>query len=173
MNYSPRAKESWKMSDQDQVQPGHEGDDQPWREQRHQPEPEAIQGMHAGRRIPEEKQRHEADDTQVGAVSRVAGDTAGSSRGGQTESGLSSGSSFGDPGVQGHQGSSMTPGAGGRAHASGEGRSTEGAFAEEQPSRNANPLSDYRDAGIAKNELGPSGHDNRAPHADRTQGGDQ
>src|SRR5690242_11213956 len=146
------------MSDQDQVQPGHAGENQPWREERHQPEPEAIEGLHAGRRVPEEKQRHPADDTQTGAAARVEGDEAGGGRG--QEGGLSTGTNFGGGG-QGHQGSSYTPGAGGRAHASGEGRDTEGAFGEQEPSVNANPLSDYRDAGIAKNELGPSGHDNR------------
>jgi hypothetical protein len=157
------------MSDQDQVQSGHAGDDQPWREERHQPEPEAIEGLHAGRRVPQEKQRHPADDTQVGATSRVEGDDAGGGRG--MEGGLSTGTSFGGEG-QGHQGSSHTVGAHeSTTHAHGHGRDTEGAFGEQETSANANNLSDYRDAGIAKNELGPSGHDNRAPHADRTEGG--
>ena len=118
------------MPDQnDEHQPGHESEHQPWREARHQPEPEAIEGHHAGRRVPEEQQRH---DSGVGNVSQVEGE---------------------DSGDEGHE--------------------AEGAFGEQGGDTNANPLSDYRDAGIAKNELGPSGHDNRHPHADRTQGGTQ
>src|SRR5690348_3359450 len=122
-SFVTQAKESWSMSDQDQVRPGHAGDDQPWREERQQPEPEAIEGQHAGRRVPEEKQRHPADDTQVGAASRVAGDDAGGGRG--SEGGLSTGTSFGGGG-RGHQGSSYTPGAHeDEAHATGHGRDTE------------------------------------------------
>jgi len=141
--------------------------EQPWREQRHQPEPMGIEGHHAGQAVPEDLQRETRADTGVGLDSRVAGDDAGSGRG--QEGGLSSGAGYGDQGAGGsHQGSDITPyGRTGTKHATGAGRETEGAFGEERASANANPNNDFRDAAISKREIGPSGT------ADRTQGGDQ
>ncbi|MDQ2807825.1 MAG: hypothetical protein M3Z04_13095 [Chloroflexota bacterium] len=140
--------------------------DQTWREERHQPEPKAIEGLHAGQHVPEDLQRHERHDTGVGAVSRVAGDDEGSGRG--AESGLATGSHYGTSGDSTHQGSTSTPGGHtDTAHAGGQGRNTEGAFGEEQARDNASPLNDFRDAGISKREIGAPGP------GDRTQGGTQ
>ncbi len=140
---------------------------QPWREERHQPEPKAIEGLHAGQHVPEDLQRQAGTDSEVGATSRVAGDDAGGSRRGD-EGGLGTGTNYGTSGDSTHQGSSSTPGGRtGTTHAGGQGRNTEGAFGEEQPRDNASGLSDYRDAGIAKRETGATGP------GDRTQGGTQ
>jgi hypothetical protein len=70
------------MSDQNQDRgysdsTGHAASEQPWREERHQPEPKAIEGEHEGRRVPKEEQRQTRDDSGVGVVSRVEGDDAG------------------------------------------------------------------------------------------------
>jgi len=136
---------------------------QPWREARQQPAPKAIEGQHAGRRVPESEQRATRDDSGVGAVSRVAGDDAGG--GSDEEGGMGAGSTFGGAG-SGHQGLSETPGGRtGSTHA--HGRSTEDAFGEEESAENASPLNDYRDAAISRQEIGPSGP------GDRTQGGSQ
>jgi len=56
---------------------GHAASEQPWREERNQPEPKAIEDAHEGRRIPKEKQRQTRDDSGVGLTSRVEGDDAG------------------------------------------------------------------------------------------------
>lgn len=154
-----------KRENENDATPAHH--EQPWREQRHQPEPKGIEGQHAGQRVPEDLQRQTRDDTGVGLDSRVAGDDAGSGRG--QEGGLSSGAGNGDQGAGGsHQGSDITPyGRTGTKHATGHGRETEGAFGEETASANANPNNDFRDAAISKREIGPN------ERADRTQGGDQ
>ena len=142
---------------------GYAASEQPWRKERNEPEPKAIEGEHAGRRIPEEKQRQTMDDTGVGAASQVEGDDAGGGRG--REGGLATGTNYGSSGD--HQGTTDTPGGGpGTTHARGAGRDTEGAFGEETARNNANPLNDFRDAGISKREVGIN------EHGDRTQGGD-
>ena len=158
------------MSDQNTHDPNNQAEGatpqhhaQPWREERHQPEPKAIEGNHAGRHVPEDLQRQAGTDSEVGATSRVAGDTGGSGGGDD-----GSDSNYGTSGDSTHQGSSSTPGRrSGTTHATGQGRNTEGAFGEEQSGDNANNLSDYRDAGIAKRETGTTGP------GDRTQGGTQ
>ncbi len=147
------------------AQPEHH--EQPWREERHQPEPKGIEGLHAGQHVPEDLQRHAGRDSAVGRDSRVAGDQSGGSGRGE-EGGLASGSSYGTGGDSTHQGSTSTPGGHtGTTHAGGQGRRTEGAFGEEQARENASPLNDFRDAGISKREIGSSGP------GDRTQGGTQ
>ncbi|HET7081578.1 MAG TPA: hypothetical protein VFM49_29470 [Chloroflexia bacterium] len=156
------------MSDQNQDRgysdsTGYAAGEQPWREERDEPEPKAIEGRHAGRIIPEEKQRHTMDDTGVGEASRVEGDDSGGGRG--REGGLATGTNYGMSGD--HQGTTDTPGGGpGTTHARGAGRDTEGAFGEETARNNANPHNDFRDAGISKREVGIN------EKGDRTQGGD-
>jgi hypothetical protein len=67
--------------------------------------------------------------------------------------GLSAGANYGESGS--HQGSVIIPyGKSGTAHASGQGRDTEGAFGEETADNNPSPLNDYRDKDIAERELG-------------------
>jgi hypothetical protein len=56
---------------------GYAASEQPWREERDEPEPKAIEGEPEGRPVPEEKQRHTRDDSGVGIVSRVEGDDGG------------------------------------------------------------------------------------------------
>ncbi|MGI8587089.1 MAG: hypothetical protein ACR2M0_05300 [Chloroflexia bacterium] len=113
-------------------QEGPEHHDQPWREERGEPEPKAIEGLHDGRRVPEDMQRKTMNDTGVGSASRPDGDTVGN-----------------------------------EGHATGQGRSAEGAFGEEDAGSNASALNDFRDEAISKREIGPSSSD------DRTQGGTQ
>jgi hypothetical protein len=157
------------MSDQHQQNDdytGQEGQDQPWREARDQPEPKGVEGFHAGRHVPESKQRETMDDSGAGGTSRIAGDDGGRGRRGSDESGADG--SFGGPGDGSHQGMESTPGRRqSTRHASGHGRNTAGAFGEQDPSANASGQSDYRDAGIDKMQTGPS------TSADRTHGSDQ
>jgi len=157
------------MSDQqgNDAPSGQDDRAQPWREERHQPAPKAIEGHHAGRAVPPGQQRPTIADSGVGRDSRVAGDASGAGGGGEDDSGADS--SFGDAGAGGsHQGSTSTPGRrSGSTHARGGGRETEGAFGEQESSDNASPLNDFRDAGISKREIGPPAH------GDRTQGGTQ
>jgi len=161
------------MSDQQRHDPHNEAEGstpqhhaQPWREERHQPEPKSIEGLHAGQHVPEDLQRHERHDSGVGAASRVAGDTGGGS--GDDEGGLGTGSNYGTSGDSTHQGSSSTPGGRtGSTHAGSRSHHAEGAFGAEQARDNASPLNDFRDAGISKREIGSSGP------GDRTQGGTQ
>ncbi len=141
------------------------------------PEPTAIEGHHAGQKVPEDKERQVADDTQVGLKSRVEGDAAGN-QGHEASGGAPIHSKFSDgPNSQGT--TDRGPAGPGPAHATGQGRSTEGAFAEQQPDVNANPHNDFRDAAISRNEVGPNPNadhgpgSDHSPHADRTQGGDQ
>ncbi len=146
-------------------QEGPEHYDQPWREERGEPEPKAIEGLHDGRRVPEDMQRKTMDDTGVGSASRPDGDTVGN-EGHESEGGLAAGSTFGTGyGIQGT--TDRGPAGPGAAHATGQGRSAEGAFGEERAGSNASALNDFRDEAISKREIGPSTSD------DRTQGGTQ
>jgi hypothetical protein len=139
------------------------------REERHQPEPKAVEGYHAGRHVPEDMQRQERHDTEIGVNSRVAGQGGDQSQGDGMEGNTGVGANYGTSGDSSRQGTTSTMGGPeGPVHARNHGRNAEGAFGEETPDNNAPGQSDYRDAGIARREAGGP----NKSKGNRTQGGD-
>ena len=156
-----------KRENENDATPAHH--EQPWREQRHQPEPKAIEGRHAG---PTRARGLAAPDHATipawASASQVEGDDARRRPGPEGGSARATGSATMAAGGD-HQGTDRSPpdGGPGTTHARGAGPRHRGRlWRGDGPQLTPARCNDFRDAGISKREVGPN------EHGDRTQGGD-